>query len=266
MTFEKRKDIKAISITAGVHILLLLFFLLFRYTMPAQEPVEEMGMEVNLGTSDNGFGDDQPEDMDDPAANMIPVNLASPEDLSDISDKIAVSSDENASGVVLKKDKPKTQVRDNRSRPNTAPPSQTASPQAKYVYTNSSGKGGNSAQQNRAGGNEGIGDGDGDMGVPGGTPGASNYSGIPGSGNINHSLNNRRIISYPEKEAVFKNGGKVVFRITVNQQGVITESSVRFAANKEIQRLAIQKLKSVKFNAAPNARPDEYGELTFEFK
>jgi len=45
------------------------FFAIFvGYTLPATSaPTEEMGMEVNLGSSDDGSGDDQPFSTDNPA-------------------------------------------------------------------------------------------------------------------------------------------------------------------------------------------------------
>ena len=267
MTFEQKKDTKAIALTVGIHAILLLFFLLFKYQMPAQEPIEEMGIEVNLGTSDNGYGTDQPEDMNDPAAAMeIPIAANEANEKSkELTKEVHTTEDVNATAINIKKKNEKTKlvpVNNNR----TVAKTETKPREAKYVMSGFDGKGGNSAQNNKAGGNEGIGTGDGDMGVPGGTPGASNYKGTPGNGNMSYSLNNRVLVSRPDKDAKFQVGGTIIIRVTVNPDGNIISHSVKSAANSEIKSLAEQKLKSVKFNKAPNAKPEEFGTITFQFK
>lgn len=267
MTFEQKKDTKAIAITVGIHAILLLFFLLFKYQMPAQEPIEEMGIEVNLGTSDNGFGTDQPEDINDPAAAMeVPIAANDPaEKTNELTKEVQTSEDANATPVNIKKKNEKVKIVAENNKKSTTK-TETKPKEAKYVMPGFNGKGGNSAQNNKAGGNEGIGTGDGDMGVPGGTPGASNYKGTPGNGNMSYSLNNRSLVSRPDKDAKFQVGGQVIISVTVNPNGDIIRHSVKSAANSEIRNLAEQKLKSVKFNKAPNAKPEEFGTITFQFK
>lgn len=59
---------KALAWTIGVHALLLLLFFFFRYTLPVTNIIDEGGgMEVNLGTDENGSGNDQPMSRKDPA-------------------------------------------------------------------------------------------------------------------------------------------------------------------------------------------------------
>ncbi len=279
MTFEQKKNIKALSWTAGAHLLLLLFFLLFRYTMPAQQPVEELGMEVNLGTMEDGYGFDQPELAEDPAAAEAVVTTL-PSAASDHPDREIHTSDDAAAPAVISR-----QRTDNRRR-TAAPPvqrtpdrvansrtaSSTRNQQAttqdpKYVFQGATGTGGNSAQASRAGGSEGIGQGEGDMGVPGGTPGAENYTGTPGGGGstIGHTIANRQIVQRPDPSATFREGGNVVIRVTVNREGSIIQHRVVSAANTTIRNLALQKIKSVKFNASPSAPAEQFGNITFRF-
>lgn len=266
MTFEQKKDTKAMAITVGIHAILLLFFLLFKYQMPAQVPIEEMGIEVNLGTSEDGFGFDQPEDRNDPAAAMeIPVANVANEELKELTKEVYTTDNVNATAVNIKKKNEKVKlVSENNNR--AVAKTITKPKEAKYVMPGFNGQGGNSAQNNTPGGNEGIGTGDGDMGVPGGTPGASNYKGTPGSGNMSYSLNNRTLVSRPDKNAKFQRGGAVVINVTVNPNGDIINSSVKSAANSEIRSLALEKLKNVRFNKATNAKPEEFGTITFQFK
>ncbi len=279
MTFEQQKNTKALIWTVGVHALLLLMFLFMKYTMPAQVPVEDTGLEVNLGTSENGYGTDQPEDPEDPAASSaaVAVNAASSNNSNDR--EVHTSDEEDAPEVMVhkpnpdKKTKPQPAAQQPNKRPNTNnanTTARTATPaqSPKYTYPGATGKGGNSAQNSRPGGNEGIGTGNGDMGVPGGTPGASNYSGVPGGGgtSIGHSISGRSIVSRPDPKAEFREGGKVVIRVTVNRDGVITDSRIVSAANATIRALATKKLQSVRFNKSTTAPAEQFGNITFDFK
>src|SRR5687767_7463256 len=68
-TAERMINTRAAAWTAGVHILLLLLFILIRYSSPTvTQPVQELGMEVNLGTSEEGSGEDQPMNTEEPAS------------------------------------------------------------------------------------------------------------------------------------------------------------------------------------------------------
>jgi TonB family protein len=284
MTFELQKNTKAVVWTIGVHLLLLILFIGYKYSVPAPQIVEDMGMEVNLGTSDNGFGTDQPEDMDDPAASDKAIAAVLQQDADENPD-VHTTNEEDAPAVIVPSTPRTTSparrtvpVQPNTSRtrkPNTTTavtPSQSnptpAAVKPRYVYPGSTGRGGNSASQNRTGGNEGIGTGDGDMGVPGGTVGASNYSGTPGGGgtSIGHSISGRSMISRPDPKAEFREGGKVVIRVTVNREGSITDTRVVSAGNATIRALALQKIKSVRFNASNSAPAEQFGNITFNFK
>lgn len=282
MTFEQQKNVKAISWTVGVHVLLILSFLLIRYTLPVVEVPQELGMEVNLGTSENGSGNDQPEIPEDPAAAEAAVTAHQPAAADNDQPEVHTSADNDAPAVVATHKTPKNKkvvvvpvpaTQPNKSK-NTATQTNskavTAAAKPRYVYPGSTGKGGNSAAGNKPGGNEGIGQGNGDMGVPGGTPGASNYKGTPGNGNggtsIGHSISGRSIVNHPDPSAEFREGGKVVIRVTVNKEGAITDSRVVSAGNATIRALALKKLQSVRFNKSATAPAEQFGNITFVFK
>lgn len=271
MTFEQSKNIKAITITAVIHTVLLLLFLLVRYTLPAQEPAEEMLMEVNLGTSDNGSGDDQPEIPDDPAAaNEAIASNASSENHNAEERAMHTSEDDDAPAVANNTSNTRnrrdtrnnnTPKRNNtRSSNDNASHTTTKPQQAKYVMPGGTGRGGNSAAGNKPGTSEGIGTGTGDMGVPGGTPGAKNYFGT------SYRLGNRQMVARPEPNAEFNEGGKVVVNVTVNRDGVIKSYRITSAANSKLRDIAERKLKSIRFNKAPSAPVEQFGDITFIFK
>lgn len=279
LTFEQKKNLKAVGVTIGAHLLLLFFFLYYKYAMPMAVVPEPMGLEVNLGTTENGFGTDQPEAMGAPSEQTTQQTTKSGFATSSkvVLKGIMTSNNQDAPAVTLSDKQSKTAARllDNRIQKKQQQPINTNhsnTPKAAvqkplYTYSGSQGSGqGNDATQNHPGGSEGIGNGNGDMGVPGGTPGAANYKGVPGGhGNIYASVGNRFLAEKPSPEAKYKEGGKVTIRVTVNREGIITDYSVVSAANSTIKDIALQKLKHVKFNKAPTARPEMFGTITFDF-
>ena len=135
------------------------------------------------------------------------------------------------------------------------------------MYDGANGRGGNSATSNQPGTSEGNTTGDGDRGVPGGTPGASNYTGSPGpgTGGISHTLSGRDIT--PKRfSAEFNEGGKVVIRIKVDRNGNIISKTVRSSPSSTLTKIALQKLSQAKFSASPNAAPEQFGDITIVFK
>ncbi len=271
---EQSINPKALTWAIGVHVLLFLLFLLWQYKVPVAVAPVEMGMEVNLGTSDNGSGTDQPMSTEDPASG-VSVNLKSASASSNTSKDLMQSNDVNAPAV------PMANKANNTNRNSTLTNNETkktANQQAndknkkqqlqpRYVYNGGTGKGGNSAMQNINGKGEGNTTGPGDRGVPGGTPGSANYVGSPGNGTggINHTLSGRQIS--PDKfEASFHEGGTVKIRVTVDRNGNIIDKSVQSSPSPELSRLALQKLSQAKFSPSPDAQPQQFGTVTIVFK
>ncbi len=266
---------KPALITAGVHVFILLLLLLWRFNLPAQEPqLPEMGMEVNLGSSLTGNGTDQPMDMEDPAPDYANVRASASAAASNA--QVERSEDEEAPSV------PAANQMGRQQRQNTTPaqrPSNTSAttnnnartqqPQRpRYVYQGSNGRGGNSAAANAPGGNEGVAGGTGDQGVPRGTPGATNYTGTPGSGTggISYALSGRTMVGFPQKEAQFRSGGRVVVRVTVARDGSVTNRQVKSSTNTELNPIALRKIQQVRFNASEAAPEEQFGDITFVFK
>lgn len=270
-------NIKAAAWTVGVHIALLLLFIWISYTAPAVEkPVQELGMEVNLGTGDNGSGDEQPMNTEDPAPAKAAVAYRPEAAEKSETKDILRSDDKDAPAISEPATKPSKTIskterepkRNTRTAEQTANNTTTTRPQRpRYVYNGGTGRGGNSAPINSPGRNEGNTTGPGDRGVPGGTPGAANYTGVPGSGNgISHTLSHRSIIAFPAPDADFREGGKVVLRITVNRDGVITNKQVISASNAELRTIALRKIDKVRFNKSDDAPEEQFGNITFVFK
>lgn len=271
---EQKTNIKASAWTVGVHVLLFLLFLLVKYSSPVVEPAGEMGMEVNLGNSPDGSGTDQPMNTEEPSPNEVAVASAAAPAQNKMSDEVLKTEEPDAPVINTKPEKkkansaeenPKKETRNQNTNSKTQIPN--SNPRPRYVFNGSNGRGGNNATANLPGSSEGNTQGTGDRGVPGGTPGASNYTGTPGRGNgISHTLSGRSIVAYPPPDADFRESGKVVIRITVNREGVIVNKQVKSATNAEIRAIALRKIDKVKFNKSDNAPEEQFGDITFVFK
>ena len=156
---------KAWTWSIGIHIILLILFLLIKYSTPVVMPVEELGMEVNLGTSDDGSGYDQPMDMDDPAS-AVAMRNSSAAAMQETNEKEFLESDEPDAPVVRRNvntvndrrnPAPATSRTTNTTRntnnSSTNTTQQTQRP--RYVYDGANGRGGNSATSNQPGTSEG---------------------------------------------------------------------------------------------------------------
>ena len=267
---------KAITWTIGVHVLLLLLFLVIKYTVPPAPVVlpEAGGLEVNLGTSDNGFGTYQPQDPDEPANSSSKASRSAaaaaplPDMMQDAAEdnpvvNTAVRTANKASGTNASRNT--SRMASNNQDARTAA-QQVQKP--RYLYPAATGRGGNGAQVAVPGGAEGNTSGPGDRGVPHGTPGAPNYTGTPGNGTggVNYSISGRSMVAFPPKEAEFREGGKVVVRVTVNRSGAIVGSNIISASSSELSDIALRKLRSVRFNKSDNAPQEQFGTITFMFR
>ncbi len=282
---KRPRQLKALGLTLGIHALLLLIFFGVRYAAPAPvaPPAEELGMEVNLGSSADGYGTEQPEIMGDPSPSpALPEGEGAPADEASEPITASPSNDPDAAEITPKKEtvkpitpkpptpKPPTQTTAKANTPTETKPVTTkpteAPRKAKVLFPGSTGTGGNGAQRDVAGGSEGNTFGSGDRGVPGGTPGAKNYEGSPGrgTGGVNHTLSGRTIIA-PRLEGNFRNGGTVKMRVTVNRAGNIVNSSV-LSGSGELVPIAKEKLQQVRFSAAPDGPVEQFGTVTFVFK
>jgi len=259
-TQESTVNYKALGITIVLHALLLLLFLSWRYSLPV--PVinaADMGMEVNLGSDADGLGTKQAQHLGSAATDNAIAVTANNNTQANNKDMLT-GTDAAAPTVNTPKTAKLKTIAAATANPGKSPQ------QAKYVYSGNTAKGGNNALQNVNGSSEGITNGPGDAGVPGGTPGATNYTGAPGTGGISHTLNGRFIVEYPGREAEYTEDGRVVIRITVNPEGYITKTQVLAAATEELRQIALKKCAKVRFNSSQTAPGEQFGNITFVFR
>lgn len=250
---------KALAWTIAIHALLLLIFIFLSYTIPTDVVTDDGGgLEVNLGTSQDGSGTDQPMSKKAPSDFQATVVYKTTAMRSSVPSNIlkSMAADAPVINNESKKDGKADATEKGKSQPNP-----------RYTYPGDVGKGGNSALQDMDGKSEGNTTGNGDRGVPGGTPGAENYTGVPGNGTggIGHTLSGRHIS--PDKfEAEFQESGKVVIHVTVDRNGNIVDKRVKSSSGAHLTKIAMEKLSSARFSKSDGPEPQQFGDVTIVFK
>lgn len=214
-SFDTQKNWKAALITLAVHaLLLLLFFLVAFKTPPPPPPTPDEGIEVNLGDSEIGYGDDQPMIPGDPAPELTDAE-ASPlpsvaeeaatetekettnreeEDLPEIKKPEVKNTKPKEKAVEQKEVVKKVTEAESKLIPNLKNPTVVANtptntenkpvaPKPKAVFTGGNGTGGNQQDSYNNSPGEGKAGGMGDQGKKNGTPDADSYTGNGGKGN-----------------------------------------------------------------------------------
>lgn len=284
---EKKKDYKALVYSLVTYAIVIGACLLAGFSVPPPLPNQDMGMEINLGTSTEGMGTKQPLSPNPPAVqNTRPHEAqASPANnhTGARTEDIVTQNTEDA--PVIKKlstDKKKSEFSKNldentkrttpRPRPDAPVEPKPTPPKPKAIYSGGSSNSqssGNNAPISSGSSNEGLTGKPGDQGAVNGSPTATNhngtYSGLGGS-SLSYRLGGRQIVAYPSREGAFSEAGRVTLRIKVDQQGNIISYSILSADNPTIGNLAKKKIQQVKFNASPNAPVVQFGEIVFVFK
>jgi hypothetical protein len=284
--FESQKNIKATGYTAVLCTLLLIILLYVGWTRPVEiPPVAEEGIEVNLGNSDKGLGNNQPYLPGQPSAQDkekytpprqaivekepvkdVETNDNNKEDAPVIKKAIITKPDATKlpdKEVVKKTVKPVKQ-------PETLPTPPRPHPKAVFHGVNGTGTGGNGADDFKPGGNQGIAGGRGDQGAPGGDPNSTNYTG-GGHGNsgvtISRGLTGRGIISKTSFTDDFNENAKIAVDVHVDAAGNVTDATYQprgsTTADDGLKAIAIRKAKLVKFNTGAD---ESAGTIVFSFK
>lgn len=271
--FEKNKNIKALIYTLSILLALFLFFFLVSWSLPITPVmVDNGGVEVNLGNSDEGLGDiapllpGTPSNEAETNYNPSPSYAAEAEtnpDLASNTDADATPINTSNNPQVKPKtnnnntdvkNKPKQDVQN----PNPAPP------KAKAVYNGGStkGTGGNNSDSYNNSKNQGVAGGNGDQGKPNGNPNSDSYNGNGGTGTggisiVDGDLRNRKITSSARFEDEYKNGGKVYINVSVDANGNVTSATVRLQGSSpftDLQSIAKQRALQLKFNKTDAAQ------------
>lgn len=285
--FESKKNIKAGSYTALVCAALLIIFLFVHWSLPAlPEPPADEGIEVNLGNSDQGMGEDQPMNQGSPAPASEPVTAPPAPSASTPDDNVRdIPTDDNdkeapeiKKPIVTKPDAtkiPEKEVVKNKpvkkAEKVVTPAPPAPKPKAKMGSVSGTGTGGNEADSYRKGSNQGVAGGSGDQGRPGGNPESDNYTGGGGTGksgvSISRGLQGRKFTSLPSFQDDFNENAKVAIDIRVNESGQVVSATYQprgsTTSDASMKAIAIRKAQQIKFNSGSD---ESVGTLIFNFR
>ena len=253
---EKRRN-RIIAAGGTVLSIALLFVALLFLGMSYQNPPpEERGVEVNLGDSDFGFGDNpQPEPAEDPAPH--PTTPPRPQTVAE-----NISTQKTQESVSLTKKEKQKETKETKVEPTPEPTNKEPEINKKALFPGSK-------KTNQQGGSQGATYGPGNQGKAGGDPNSNRYDGIPGKGGTGWSLKGRTAKALPEPSYNSNQQGNVVVKIWVNRDGIVTRAEA--TANSTItdatlKRQAEQAALKSKFSPDPNATELQTGTITYYFR
>ncbi|HNX45027.1 MAG TPA: hypothetical protein PKI35_11370 [Bacteroidales bacterium] len=257
---ESKGRMIALIGTIVFHAVVLLMLVFFALRTPLPLPGEE-GLEVNLGNSDQGMGDIQPEEAA-MAANASPAqNMPN-------SDEEAVTENTDETPAIEKISKKTKQTAVTINKPVTKPTLEAAKEpvvNSKALYP---GKGSKTAK----GGNQGITGQPGDQGKPNGSPGATNYDGLGGKGSsgIGYDLGGRSAKNLPKPKYTSDEQGDIVVEIKVDRNGqvIYARAGARGTTipDQSMQRQAEAAARSSIFARDPSAPEEQRGTITYKFR
>jgi hypothetical protein len=277
-SFEARKNQQAAMITAGFTGVLLLFMFLVKWGLPPLNmtpPLTDEGIEINLGSSDLGFGDDQPKLPGEPApAKQIAYNPPqnNQREINSAKD-IEEDNHDKEAPKILKPDvsKPDAKEINKANKPVVAKtnPQPVVNPQPqrpKAVLghtTGSNGIGGNGADSYQKGSNQGIAGGTGDQGKPGGDPNSNNYTGNVKNFGV-------KVLQIPSQsfEDDFNENAKVALDVEVDANGKVISATFQPKGSTTSRRDYIEKARHYAFQLKTlgNSAAGQRGTVIFDFK
>lgn len=234
--------------TAVIMAIVALVLLSFGYD-PPDPPIPEEGVEVNLGDSDFGSGDD-------PKPSSTASSYAPPAAQNQVATQQAEPTPSLDASTV---------------QGNTVNPAVTEQPtvENKEPEINKNALFTGRRNQSSGTGSQGQSTGTGDQGKPNGTPNSNNYTGN-GGGNGNYSLAGRSSVALPRPDYKSNDQGTVVVQIWVDRNGNVTRAEYQpkgsNTSNGYLVNQAIAAAKRARFNADPAAPEEQKGTITYIFK
>jgi hypothetical protein len=256
----------------SVLVCFCIFFFLTWELPKIPTPTFGEGIEVNLGNSETGFGNEPPQVPGEAATETDNTKTTPPEQV-EASKPIQTDANETneAAAVATKTVKKEAVI----TPPIPTPPK----PKAVFGGGTSTTTSGNNADSYNGKTDQGIAGGKGDQGKPNGNPNSDSYTGNGGNGtggpagagggvSIRNGLDGRRITKLPSFEDDFNENAKVAVDIVVSDNGQVISASVNprgtTTTNESIRNIALKKAKMLRLSAGSD--PEQKGTIVFSFK
>ncbi len=263
---RSKRGIVGTTLFHGI-ILLIVVFLGFMVPDP---PPEEEGILINFGTEETGSGDEEPMYSEVPEETPAAPREAAVTEESP--DEILAQDFEEAPAVEPRKEVKQEEAKESpaeETRPEVkeTPPPPVEEPRKVDERALYHGR----ANTDESSGNEGITQGEGNQGSISGSPDSDNYlNGLSsGRGGIDFSLAGRNPESLPKPEYNVQEAGKVVVKIRVNREGLVTYAEAGAPGtntlNKELLEAARKAALKARFNPSADAAFTQQGTITYHF-
>ena len=255
--------------TTVFHGIILVIVIFFGFIVP-DPPPEEEGILINFGTDETGSGDTEPMFSEIPDNSPPPPQEASTP--TESSEEIISQDFEEAPVVeareeITQEEVKETLVEEVQPEAEETPPPPEEEPQKVNERALYKGR----ANTDETSGSEGITEGDGNQGSITGSPDSDNYlDGLSsGRGGIDFSLAGRNPVSLPKPDYNVQEEGKVVVKIRVNREGIVTYAEAGAQGtntlNKELLEAARKAALKARFNRNTDAAFTQQGTITYHF-
>lgn len=256
--------IKGILGTVIVHLIALILLFFFGFSTPLPLPGEE-GVEVDLGFSDVGSGNNQQE-TPAPMEEETPPPVM--EEIPQTEDQVVTNESEETPYIEEPAEEPAEEVVEEKVEEVEEVVEENQEPPKPVVNTNALYKG--KQTESEDGGNEGNTLYPGDQGKENGTEDSGNYDGLGGMGNgISFDLGGRSAKGIPKPSYNSEDQGKVVVTIKVDRQGLVTsaEAGARGTTitDQKLWKEAEDAAKRARFSPKPDAPEIQRGTITYNF-
>lgn len=247
---------KGVIGTLLFHLVLFLLFLFVGMSYPDPPPPEE-GITINFGTSDEGMGEEQPEEPTVESENQTQDNEVS---------ETTTASNVAEENVVTQNT---TETINVNASENTIVESETVVEEQSTSQNLSDALNAfnNSASSSNA--NEGNAGNPGDQGSLEGDPNSNNHTGAGIGNGVSYSLAGRNLISTPKINDDSQEQGKVVVDIVVDKTGKVIKATPggrgSTTTSPLLYKKALEAALKTKFNANPDLVADQKGQMTFVF-
>lgn len=267
----------ALTGTLLFHGILLAFLFLWVIVtpLPPYPDTGSPGLEVNLGFSEDGMGDIQPEESGEVSESTEQVSSpqVQPPQTPKAAEKLITQTEEEAPNLENPKESSENNVAKETNSPKEETPKNPRQVNARAIYGGNKGKnkGGNEGETGKPG-DQGDKDGSRDSRYhgPGGGKGDTqgDGNGLKGKG-ISYSLAGRKPQSLPVPVSNLQEEGRVVVEITVDPDGkvIAAKPGVKGSTttNPKLLEIARKAALDARFSASSDSPEEQKGTITYNF-
>ncbi len=253
---QDKNSRKGLIGTILFHLVLFLLFLFVGMAYPDPPPPEE-GITINFGTSDEGMGEEQPENPSETSENVEQENVETETTAASNVAEEQMTTQTHTETVNVNASENTTQESETVVEEQST--SQNLSEALNAFNNNSSSSNANEGETGNPGDQGSL---DGDLNSP-------NHNGGGVGNGVTYSLTGRNMLSTPKIKDNSQEQGKVVVDIVVDKTGKVIKATPggrgSTTTSPLLYKKALEAALKTKFNAKPDLVGDQKGQMTFVF-